>query len=70
MTDYYGREAHKPRVGQKVTYKSGKRGLVTGTITSVEGRIAYYVELGKEKSDCFIWCFKDCLNELHNWPTK
>jgi hypothetical protein len=54
---------HRPRKGDPVKY-----GEKTGMVTSVEGEICW-VDYPKG-TDSFIWCFKDGLNKLHDWPTK
>lgn len=56
-------KAHKPRKGDPVSY--GDR---VGVVSSVEGAICW-VDYPKG-IDCFIWCFRDGLNTLHNWPNE
>lgn len=56
---------HRPRVGQPITYE----GRVVGNVTSIEGNLCY-VPYDGVISGPFIWCFKDSLNNLHDWPTK
>jgi hypothetical protein len=57
--------AHKPRVGDPVTYK----GEHVGTVTRVEGSLCWRTYPDGEVLP-FIWCFKDGLNTLHDWPAK
>jgi hypothetical protein len=56
--------AHRPRVGQEVTYE----GKVAGKVTSVEGSLCYCSY--SSGTAPFIWCFAEGLNTLHDWPTK
>lgn len=57
--------ASKPRVGQQIVY----RGQPAGIVTSVEDALCWVSKDGAQ-SQPFIWCFKDGLNILHEWPTK
>lgn len=55
---------YRPRVGDPVTYE----GRVVGTVSSTEGNLCWCAyETGTAP---FIWCFKDGLNAMHEWPTK
>lgn len=54
----------RPRKGDLVTY----RGQVAGKVLSVEGELCW-VDY-PNGANPFIWCFKDGLNNLHEWPTK
>lgn len=54
----------RPRKGDPVSY----RGQPAGHVLSVEGALCW-VSYTKGP-DPFIWCFKDGLNSLHDWPTK
>jgi hypothetical protein len=56
--------ANRPRKGDTVSYQGKKFGIVS----SVEREICW-VDY-PSGTDCFIWCFKDGLNKLHDWPTK
>jgi hypothetical protein len=49
----------RPHVGDKIT------GASSGTVTGVEGGICYTTG-----ENCFIWCFRDGLNALHDWKRK
>lgn len=57
--------ASKPLAGQEIVY----RGQPAGIVTSVEGALCWVSRDGA-KSEPFIWCFHDGLNNLHDWPTK
>jgi hypothetical protein len=61
----------KPRKGDAVTY----RGKHAGHVVRVEGNLCWveWVEEHQwrgERTMPFIWCFKDGLNTLHDWPGK
>ena len=58
-------KSHKPRVGDTITY----RGEVVGNVTRVEGNLCWRSYPDGESLP-FIWCFRDTLNILHDWPTK
>ena len=55
----------KPRAGDPVQYK----GEIVGTITRTKGSLCWRTYPDGETLP-FIWCFRDCLNTLHDWPTK
>lgn len=57
--------AHKPRKGDPVTF----RGEPRGKVSSVEGSICW-LDDGTDTPNCFIWCFRESLNTLHDWPAK
>lgn len=62
---------HRPRKGAPITY----RGELVGYVSSVEGNTCYVSPLPEHadkypKGAGFIWRFRDCLNELHDWPGK
>lgn len=63
-TDTY--RHHKPHKGDPLAYM----GKPAGRILRTEGAIAWsdYGEPGN--ASCFIWCFQDGLNKLHDWPAK
>jgi hypothetical protein len=62
-------KASRPRKGHLVTCYDWDGHLVSwGAVTSVEGSICYYET--KAGPTCFIWCFQEGLNKLHDWPTK
>ena len=54
---------NRPRKGDPV-----KCGEMVGVVSSVDREICW-VDYPKGQS-CFIWCFKDGLNTIHDWPTK
>lgn len=56
-------KASKPHKGDAVTYE----GKPHGHVTSVEGNLCWCTG---DTSGPFIWCFKDALNTLHDWPAK
>jgi hypothetical protein len=58
--------ASRPRKGDLITY----RGEVTGTVHRVEGALCWNAYSDGRDPLPFIWCFKDGLNALHDWPTK
>ena len=60
--------SNKPVIGDWVTF-TYESIISRGQITNVMGNLCY-VRYGDEESCPFIWCFKDGLNILHNWPTK
>jgi hypothetical protein len=55
--------AHRPRKGDKLSYKGQPKGIVT----RVEGNLCYVDAYGEAP---FIWCFRDGLNNLHDWPSR
>lgn len=61
---------NRPRVGDPVTY----RGKITGMVARVEGALCW--NKYNDNHECagetlpFIWCFREGLNTLHDWPTK
>lgn len=56
----------RPRIGDRITY----RGKPHGTVSSVEGALCYVAfDVGGQNAP-FIWCFRDGLNKLHNWPSR
>ncbi len=57
--------ASRPRKGDPITY----RGEVVGNVTSVEDALCYRTYPDGQACP-FIWCFRDGLNRLHEWPTK
>lgn len=58
---------YRPRKGDKITY----RGQPAGTVERIEDALCYRVPEGGGPSELgFIWCFKDGLNNLHDWPSK
>lgn len=59
--------AQRPRKGAQVSY----RGVPIGTVSSVEGGLCW-LAYHDPKIDFapFIWCFRDGLNQLFDWPTK
>lgn len=56
---------YRPQVGHQVHYL----GKPVGTVTSVEDGMCYRT-YPDGKSLPFIWCFRDGLNAMHDWPTK
>lgn len=58
-------KAYRPRVGAPITY----RGAPVGHVTRVEGSLCWRSYPDGESLP-FIWCFKDGLNTLHDWPGK
>jgi hypothetical protein len=61
-------QKHKPHVGDMVTYT--RDGLsVQRKITRVEDNLCW-TEYPDGECLLFIWCFKDTLNILHDWPGK
>lgn len=59
--------AHRPHVGDPVTYQGN---MDVASVTSVEKSLCWYTYPGQEKPSLFIWCFRDRLNTLHDWPAK
>ena len=55
--------ASRPRVGDDVTYK----GQPLGTVLNVDKCLCW---TSGSTEGPFIWCFKDGLNNLHEWPNK
>jgi hypothetical protein len=53
---------HRPHIGDKIT------GGTDGTVTRVEGSICHIDTL--DGPTCFLWCFHDGLNALHQWDRK
>lgn len=53
--------AYRPRVGAPITC----RGEPVGIVSRVDGGLCW---AGDEY--LFIWCFRDGLNNLHDWPGK
>lgn len=58
--------SHRPRTGDTITYN----GVVTGVVSRVEGNLCWTAYADGRKSAPFIWCFKNELNTMHDWPTK
>ena len=56
----------KPRKGDPITYD----GRVTGHVIRTEGNLCWNDYHGEQDPLPFIWCFKDGLNALHEWPRK
>jgi hypothetical protein len=57
--------AHRPRVGDLVSYK----GQPAGPVIRVEGNLCWVSYSGADPAP-FIWAFRDGLNNLHDWPGK
>lgn len=57
---------HRPRVGDRIAYK----GLPHGSVSSVEGALCWVKYDDGSQPAPFIWCFRDGLNKLHDWPSK
>ena len=57
--------AQRPRVGDTIAY----RGEPVGVVTRVENGLCWRTYPDGESLP-FIWCFRDGLNNLHEWPTK
>ena len=57
---------NKPKNGETIFYK----GKDFGVVTSVEGALCWVQRHDETKSEPFIWCFKDGLNNLHDWSSK
>ncbi len=55
----------KPLVGDIIHY----RGEAVGHVTRVEGALCWRSYPDGESLP-FIWCFRDGLNTMHNWPAK
>lgn len=64
----------RPLKGEAVFYE-GQR---VGTVRRLEGSLCWVDPLTDSPSDLydggpgslFIWCFRDTLNALHEWPNK
>lgn len=57
---------HRPRSGDVIAYR-GQAGA--GIVTRVEGALCWTSYGGAEPAP-FIWCFRDGLNNMHDWPAK
>lgn len=58
--------ANKPRKGQVIHFT----GIPVGVVTLVEGPYCWYETRELGRNNVFVWCFRDGLNKLHDWPTK
>lgn len=56
--------AYRPRIGDPVIYG----GKIAGKVTSIDGNLCWCSYATGNAP--FIWCFRDGLNALHDWPTK